>query len=544
MRPNIIVIITHDTGCHFGCYGASSVCTPSIDALAADGIRCTSLFATASICSPSRGSLFTGKYPERHGIMGTAGPDHRFKLTNPHEHLSHLLRRQGYQTALFGHQHETADVTTLGFDKTIQKISTPGRGGAVGVADEVAAFLSRRPREEHSPFFLQIGFIETHTPYLRYGSLPDTRRGIWVPPYVGGGHDDTALLQHIAEFQGSIRQVDQAVSIIMDAVRASGVEENTLVLFTVDHGPELPRGKFTGFDAGAHVAGILRWPGGRLAGGRTCDLLLNNTDILPTLLDLVDLPAPRDLDGISFARALRQPCDAPAEVRDEVFFSYFYDQTYSVRTRRYKFIRYFTRVSFNRSGFRQRGPAPACELFDLEADPGELCDVAQDPSYASIREEMSGRLWRHLERVNAPVLHGPVAFPPYRLAMEAYGRQHGRWAADLSDVLEKSGDGTTCTIETARYRLQREFTSTSVSQSLRLFDRVADPDAAANRAHDPAYAEAVAGMDAKLWTWLEQEQAPILNGLPSIPALDAALLEHRQWRESDGRRVPPRGGPR
>ncbi|MBI2440713.1 MAG: sulfatase-like hydrolase/transferase, partial [Lentisphaerae bacterium] len=272
-RPNIIIITPHDTGRHFGCYGVESVGTPAIDALAADGVRCTNLFATSTMCSPSRGSLLTGKYPERNGLMGLAGPNYRYELTRPREHLSHLLRAQGYQTVLCGHQHEAADSATLGFDETIREKPE----GAVGIAAEVAAFLAQRPREEHRPFFLQIGFIETHTPYLKYGGTPDSSRGVWAPPYMGGGHDEAVLREHLAAFQGSIRQVDLAVAAILAALRAGGLEDNTLVLFTVDHGPELPRAKWTGFDAGAHVAGILRWPGGGLVGGRTCELLLNNT---------------------------------------------------------------------------------------------------------------------------------------------------------------------------------------------------------------------------------------------------------------------------
>ena len=466
--------------------------------------------------------------------MGLAGPKYRYELTRPREHLSHLLRAQGYQTVLFGHQHEAMDNATLGFDKTIRE----KQAGAVGIAAEVAAYLTQRRHDDPQPFFLQVAFLETHTPYLQYGGTPDSSRGVWMPPYMGGGHDEAALREHLAAFQGSIRQVDLAVAAILEALRVGGLEENTLVLFTVDHGPVLPRAKWTGFDAGAQVAGILRWPGGGLTGGRTCDLLLNNTDLFPTLLDLAGLSTPPDSDGFSFADTLRHPDKVPPEVRDEVFFSFFYSQTYAVRTRRHKFIRYFIQGCFNRPGFRQYGPAPAYEFFDLQSDPDELCDVAQDPAYAAIREEMNGRLWRHLERVNAPVLQGPVAYRPYELAMEAYRRRRGRWASDLSGVREKVYDGATATLSTNRHRIRREFNSIfAVTSALRLFDLAADPEGKTNRADDPAYAGVLAEMDAKLWTWLEQEQAPILAGLPAMPAIDEALQDYRRWREAIDR--PP-----
>lgn len=529
-RPNIIVIISHDTGCHFGCYGVPSVTTPAIDALAADGVRFTSLYATAAMCTPSRGSLFTGKYPECNGLMGLAGAAYRYEMTNPREHLSCLLRDAGYRTMLFGHQHEAQDSATLGFDQAVHPpAGTPNREGAAATAVEVASWLAQRGADDTRPFYLQIGFLETHTPYLAYGGAPDTSKGVWLPPYAGA--DDGALHKHLAGFQGSIREVDQAVATILAAVRTGGVEENTLVLFTVDHGPELPRAKWTGFDAGAHVAAILRWPAGGLRGGRTCDLLLNNTDILPTLLELVNLPVPQGLDGINFADALRRPDKPPADVRDEVFFSFFYSQTHAVRTRRHKFIRYFTGGCFNHSGFlKWRDTMPAYELFDVQADPGEFRDLAGDPSCAGVLEEMSGRLWRHLEGVHAPVLNGPVAYRPYQLALEAYRQQQGHWAADLSDVVERSSDGATHTIATTGYRLQREFTSIFMAKAVRLFDRVADPESKTNLAADPTHAGALAEMEAKLWTWLEQERAPILMALPAIPALDTALQDYRRWR--------------
>ena len=528
-RPNIIVVISHDTGRHFGCYGVPSVNTPAIDALAADGVRFTSMFATAAMCTPSRGSLFTGKYPECNGLMGLAGAAYRYEMNNPREHLSFLLHDAGYRTMLFGHQHEALNTTTLGFDQWINPpAGSKDREGAVATASEVASYLAKRRADDPQPFYLQIGFIETHTPYLALGGEPDTSKGVWLPPYAGA--DEGALHKHLANFQGSIRQVDRAVATILEAIRAAGVEKNTLFLFTVDHGPELPRAKWTGFDAGAQVAAILRWSDGKLHGGRTCDLLLNNTDILPTLMDLAGLPAPTGLDGINFAEALRHPDKVTPEVRDEVFFSFFYSQIHAVRTRSHKFIRYFNGGCFNYSKFLQYHMTPAYELYDVQADPGEFRNLAQDPAYASVLEEMNGRLWRHLERVKAPVLNGPVTYRPYLLAMEAYQCRRGRWTADLSDVLERSGDGATYTIATAKYRLQREFTSIYMERSLRLFDRVADPESKTNLVMNPACADVLTEMDAKLWTWLEREKAPILTGLPSVPAIDQALEDYHQWR--------------
>ena len=112
-RPNILIITNHDSGRHFGCYGVETVHTPAIDALAADGMRFENYFATVPLCSPSRGAMLTGRYPQSTGLMGLTHAPWHWSLNKGEQHLSHILRDAGYHTALFGLQHEAADVQTL-----------------------------------------------------------------------------------------------------------------------------------------------------------------------------------------------------------------------------------------------------------------------------------------------------------------------------------------------------------------------------------------------------------------------------------------------
>ena len=103
--PNII-ITTHDTGRHFGCYGVETAHTPAIDAIAEDGFKFTRYFTTSPVCSPSRGAMLTGRYPQSNGLIGLTHSPWHWRFNEGERHLSHILRDAGYHTALFGLQHD------------------------------------------------------------------------------------------------------------------------------------------------------------------------------------------------------------------------------------------------------------------------------------------------------------------------------------------------------------------------------------------------------------------------------------------------------
>lgn len=424
MRPNIVVITTHDSGRHFGCYGAGYD-TPAIDSLAAGGVLCTRMFGVAPICSPNRVTLLTGQCPQRSGMMGLAGGQWAWEMHDYRRHLSHVARANGYQTHLFGHQHDTDFVERLGFDHLHQYLSPhnrrPGNGAPV-IAERFAEFCATAAKDR--PFYAQIGFFETHTPFDFGGATADDPATVTIPAWCQ--QEDEQTRQQVAALQGAARQADRAVGIILDALRTHGLERDTIVLFNTDHGPELPRGKWTMFDSGLGIAFIVRWPGGGIDGGRRCELLLSNEDWVPTLAELAGLNVPHDMDGRSFASALRGQPSAP--VRDAVY-ALWVDMDYSIRTDRYKLIR---RFRGERVPSRAVGPdgrpilVPPARLFDLENDPLELNNLADDPAAAPVLAEMDRRLWQWLESVGDPILRGPVPTPFYRTAIEDFRRSAGR----------------------------------------------------------------------------------------------------------------------
>jgi len=424
-QPNILVITAHDSGAHYGCYGAG-VATPAIDALAGDGVRCTRMFAVAPICSPSRGSLLTGQCPQRHGMMGLAGGPWAWELTDPQRHLSHVARRNGYGTHLFGHQHDTDYVERLGFDQLHQYLSPHNRDpqiNAPNIARAFAEFVATR--DAGKPFYAQMGFFESHTPWNFGGAVPTDGP---VPEWCQ--QDDDATRKRVAALNGAMRRVDDAVAIVTNALRTAGIERDTLVLVNTDHGPELPRGKWTMLDGGLRIGFVVRYPAGGITGGRTCELLLSNADFLPTLAELTGLHVDHAMDGVSVAATWRGG-SAGSSVRDETH-HISVDSEYAVRTDRFKLIRRFRGERIE--GLDATGRPnliPAARLFDLVADPLELNNVIDDPAYAKAYGEMHDRLWRHLEAVGDPILRGAVATPFYEKSIRAYHTWRAGGASEL-----------------------------------------------------------------------------------------------------------------
>jgi N-sulfoglucosamine sulfohydrolase len=420
-RPNILLITTHDTGRHFGCYGYDTLCTPNIDHIAAEGLRFSNYFATVPICSASRVTMLTGMYPQTHGVVDLAHPVYGWPMRDPNQHLSYVLRNAGYRTHLFGMQHETADPTLLGFDEihSHDKHDRP-HAAAEPVAEQVAAFLDTH-RDSDAPFYAQVGFRETHTPFGADNQAPDESRGVEVPPYLV---EDDASRAEMALFQGAVQTVDDAVGVISNALAQSGVENDTLLIVTTDHGIEVPRSKWTLYDPGIAIAMIMRWPAGGLVGGEVCDRLMGNVDFMPTLLELVGVTPPDDLEGVSFSDALQ---DSNAEApRNAVFGLYQKFEMRSVRTDRFKLIQHFDfpidflHLPVAMDQVLERRVVGMVELFDLDADPNEFTNIADEPEYADVRADLCDWLWRWLEFVGDPILVGPTTTPSYRMAQADY----------------------------------------------------------------------------------------------------------------------------
>lgn len=373
-QPNIVIIHCHDLGRHLGCYGRD-VETPNVDAIAESGVRFDDYFATAPQCCPSRGSIMTGRYPHSNGLMGLV---HRgWELHDDETALPEYLRDASYSTHLFGVQHVSSDPARIGFE-TVETESTR----APEVAGSFADWADSGPENGDGPFFASVGFQEPHRP-LHQDHVPDAAydrydpADVEVPPYLP---DDSAVREDLAAFNALITgAVDPAVGEVREALARNGLERDTLLVFTADHGIPFPRAKCTCFDAGLETPLLISHPGSIEPGVR--DELLSNVDLLPTLLEHVGIEVPGRIQGESF-RPLLKGGDHPGRER------IYAEQTWhvrpmpcrAVRTREYKYVEtYLSHLPQTAPEFDldlSMAERPDRELFDLTADPAEQVNLA------------------------------------------------------------------------------------------------------------------------------------------------------------------------
>ena len=440
-QPNILLVVLHDLGTHLGCYGRQGVQSPHIDALARDGVRFTHNFATATFCSPSRGAIITGRWPHCNGLMGLVNLG--WDLPEGNETLGRLLGQNGYETYLFGLQHEVKRVERLGFQNVPQVSSRHCRD----VAPAVAEFLAQRDRSSPKPFYARVGFIEVHRlgpSYAEYASPEsegaDDAPGTAVPAYL----ESTAGARlDFSQFHACICHTDAHIGAILKALRENGLEENTLVVFTTDHGIDSPGAKGTLYDAGINTALIARWPAG-LTGGQTRPELISNIDLLPTLLQAAGVDVPKRVQGRSFLPLLRGGPYVPNSLIFAEKNTSAPDIKRCVRTGRWKYIRNFnegpvlllgtcTEYSLTRRdmGDAHLRPRPGAELYDLEHDRYEQHNLAGHADWAQIESELAADLQSWMQRTEDPLLKGAVPRPPEeaelrRRAWESIRRQTGQ----------------------------------------------------------------------------------------------------------------------
>ncbi|WP_027507056.1 sulfatase family protein [Rhodococcus sp. UNC23MFCrub1.1] len=397
---NVLLVHWHDLGRHLELYGATGATSPALDRLASEGVLFTRAHATAPLCSPSRGSLLTGRYPHSNGIVGLA--HHGWEYKDSVRTLPQLLGEHGYRSALFGMQHESSTPERLGYSTFDVDDSDCDH-----VVDQATAYLESA-RGQDGPFLLNAGFFEVHRPYPveRYPRAdPHT---IVVPSYLP---DTAAVREDLAAFHGSITVADAAVGRLLDALDTTGFADDTWVVFFTDHGEAFPGAKSTLYARGTGIAFIVRPPRRRAVAPAVHDGLFSGVDLVPTLLDVLGLPIPGDVEGVSHAEILAG--ESKDAVRDEVFTQKNYHDSYdpirAVRTENWSYLENLASrhklelpldiadsPSGRALGSDHLAPRPARELYDLTTDPDETTNLAGLPEFADIEEDLATRLaqWR------------------------------------------------------------------------------------------------------------------------------------------------------
>lgn len=432
-RPNILLIVGEDVGLQLGCYGDTLARTPHLDRLASQGIRYEHAFVTQAVCSPSRASLLTGLHPHQHGQIGLA--THQFTMVQRWPTLPGLLKAAGYRTGRIGKLHVLPEAA-FPFDLVWDDARYNNfKNRDVRTTTEVAGrFLA-----EGGPFFLMVNFADAHLPFLRQShGVPEQPIGeAEARPPAAVGVDNARLRRIAADYYNCVQRLDAGVGLLMDELKRSGHAENTVVFFLGDHGPQFARGKGTCYELGLRVPLILRLPGRQPPAVRP--ELVSTVDILPTVLKLAGLPPPRNLPGASL---LPDDLERASSSRRYVHGSWNSSHPFpgpsllfpqrSVRDRRYKLIvnllpgrpnpveEYYTSHALVDTGPSQREidaatPAvaaayatwrnsPPAELYDLEADPDELNNLANRPEMVAVRERLAAELLRWRRETGDPLL--------------------------------------------------------------------------------------------------------------------------------------------
>ena len=378
--------------------------TPQMDALAKEGLLFRHTFANSPVCCPARAILLTGRYAHANGMVAN---DLRFRESEVT--VAEILREQGYRTGFIGKWHldggprlpgfvppgprrqgfdfwaanecSHAHFNTHYFRDTDQPI--PVKKFEAEAWTDVAIEFLRETRGR--PFFLIVSMGPPHDPYgapekfmKMYDPQTIALRPNWVDGTPGGGRKE------IAAYAAAVTAVDEQVGRLSAALRELGLEQDTVVLVTSDHGDMLGshgrRLKRSPWEESIRVPGIVRYPRAVRAGRRT-DALFSHVDVAPTMLALAGLPIPAAMQGSDLSPVIRGGDGGPESAFFQHFVPYHSDKIVEgwrgVRTARHMYAR------------TETGP---WVLYDLEADPYEKRNLAADPASAALREEMDAKL--------------------------------------------------------------------------------------------------------------------------------------------------------
>lgn len=450
-QPNIVFIMSDDHASAaisaYGSFLGKYARTPNIDRIAKGGMRFNNALVTNSICTPSRAAILTGQYSHRNGVYTLDDA-----LDPNRVHLAHLLQRLGYQTALFGKWHLHSDPT--GFDWWS---ILPGQGQYLkpklrakgdklkefeGYSEDVITQQSLdwlKQRDKTKPFLLLCHYKAPHRPWdpaPRFKTLYE-KDTIPEPPtllddyknrskaaanatLVIGEHmtardlgqpvpkDKTthelrrwAYQIYMKNYLRCVAAVDENVGKLLDFLDEQGLTEDTIVVYTSDQGFFLGEHGYYDkrfmYEPCLTTPLLVRYPP-LVPPGKTNDAMVLNIDHAPTFLELAGGKAPADMQGRSYRPLLETK--TPQDWRKSMYYRYYMHLAdhgvpahYGVRTERHTLI-YFYGKPLGMKGAVNRPTEPEWELFDREADPQQLRNVAADPRYAETVRELKGELER------------------------------------------------------------------------------------------------------------------------------------------------------
>jgi N-sulfoglucosamine sulfohydrolase len=487
-RPNILFIHMEDMGVQIPAYGDHTVATPNLDKLAAEGVVFERAHVTAATCAASRGALFSGLYPHQNGIMGFV-QQHGFHYRDGIPTFVKDLKAAGYRTGLTykdgveSSHHKSKPVpfdfhpkyTENWLTGLIGKKAPKSKDNPPLVSysiDNFKYFLENL--KEGQPFYFQAQTPDTHHVWDRPHFIRDGDPG-WPYPEVDTsrikatpGWGDALvptgpLLKTVAEYYRAIQRVDWYVGRILALLEEHGHADNTLVIFSADHGPShLLRGKKTPGEFGLQVPFIVRWPAQIRKPGSRSKALVSFVDLYPTFVDAAGLDIPGHLPGHSILPALK----GQASPRKHLYSAFVahttgmhqYWPSRTVTDGRWKLIHHVLGDG-KRSRYTEKNKAvyslnkqiesmpadalarqlrhrcevpPAFELYDLENDPYEHHDLFGTPEHAEIEQELKMRLKKWRQQVSDPFLDETFV----RRFSDVYRKNYNLWKSLGGDKMK------------------------------------------------------------------------------------------------------------
>ncbi|MBN2301458.1 MAG: sulfatase, partial [Lentisphaerae bacterium] len=438
MMLNILFMTADDLNWDsVGAYGCQTPeITPNIDLLASEGIRFEYAHVTIAVCQPSRGVLATGRYPHRNGIEGFYHTDLEIAT------LPDCLREAGYVCGILGKYDHSTPRLDFAWDMSKDQPDL-GQGRDPALYYQYARSFFEEAQRQGRPFYLMANSHDPHRPF----SGSDQEREEWpneqiTPPsrtyrpedvqVPGFLPDLPEVRREVAEYYSSARRCDDTVGVLLRALEETGQADNTLVIFLSDNGMAFPFAKTNCYLHSTKTPWIMRLPGVIQPGGVDAKHFISGIDLMPTILDLLKLPLPDNLDGTSFLPVLKGDAQQGREHVCTQFHETARYNRYPMRCIQNKHYGYIfnawsngTRVFKNESQegrtFKAMQAASAAdqsvadrvklfqyrvveELYDFEKDPDALHNLIHSPEHHVVAEQMRSDLETWMRSTNDPCL--------------------------------------------------------------------------------------------------------------------------------------------
>jgi N-sulfoglucosamine sulfohydrolase len=435
VRPNVLIVTVDDmTYNSIGAFGNRIPgITPNIDLLAAQGMRFTYAFTNTAVCQPCRQSLLTGRYPHNNGSEGFEPIDRDVPT------LTEQLRKAGYVNGILGKEihHQPVDKFSWDYIPFITEKDSVWRKSESRnptLFHDYSARFFTLAKEQQKPFFLIANSHDPHRPFL--GSAEDTATyGNRLPPITrqfspeevavfGYLPDIPDVRKEVAQYYGSVYRADQSIGAILRALKESGMENNTIVIFLSDHGAAFPFSKSQCYFNSNKTPLIIRWPANIKSGSIDTTHIVSGIDLMPTLMDALHLPTVPDMDGKSFLPLLLGKKQSNRNSVYTTYYQIFGNIRYPMRCIQDKNFGYIynfwadgkLRISGDATGgltwkammkaantdpaiaervelFKHRVPE---EFYDFRKDPDALHNLINDPAYSGLIQQFRDKMLKEM----------------------------------------------------------------------------------------------------------------------------------------------------